>query len=1060
VSNSNISIIFVGENRLRSTVSFWAPISCDDGGSIEFAGLAGALLVATSSAQNDAGIGTRSSCRRLKFLNGSYSVTSYGLGAAIGTYHATGTGASGPRNLGEIEIVDGFYNLAGSSSSTGSTGPAIGAGGTNGANNHTVDRIVIHGGTFVLYSKDGAGIGAGKSDTAVNSLVGEISIEGGDFSIRSSGGAGIGSGPVECSNCRAKSGVDRIHILNGTFAITNDGTAGGAAIGTGYATGATSFVDTIRIESGTFITATREGAGVGAGLATHKASAALTSVRNISIGGGNFDIQTTSGPGIGSGRTSGGDEVVNTASEVDNVEIFGGEFRIRARAFGGASIGSGYASTYSSTSVNRLRILGGTFDLLTLGSPGIGSGVGGTNSALNASSEVNVIEIVDGNFTISSQYGAAIGSGPVLAAGGRSRVGEISIKDGTYRLTTLNAPGIGSGYVVGKVQDKGFPLISSVGTLSIEDGDYVIRGNITNVDPFTQGVLNTRHDWLGAAGIGTGLVQVRGESTIETLDIRGGVFDIAAVGGASIGAGIALGENSPNNTFTPDASIATVNIAAGSFTLTGTEAGLGAGFAVLPLGRANVNTIAITAGEFTLGGAYGIGSTPTGNVSTLVIGTSPTSRIGVSATISAQSVFGAVELKSQGGTLEAGTSGEYFVHESSYSVQSLAPLNLHAFFAGHSEANSFHDFWTLHAVEINFPAGLDYEHSISIRYHDTGEVVQQFIFNSARYRGWMASVPKNWTDYEVVVDTLFLARHQEDGAWTTVFQVHNGDRIIEAAEVVPAPSPTPVQSLGVGQTPRATLSRSPSATPVALPIDGDLPIDALQTQEARHGVELAGNGSIVGTGAVEILYIANASHVQAQAVTISTYLELFADSELSATPTGTITLAPNVSLHFSSREAVTSLPKLDLGVLGDSYSTLPGELVVDIGEVPLDETVLETLKRPLVQGRTLTNCDKWVVNFQGEDASKLATTCEGEEVAPGAKLLDEHPLMTLFVVKKSEGGKPPTTPSDSKTGLIIGIVVAVVVVIAIAVVVVVVVLKKKGGDPGSDSSESLSGPEA
>jgi hypothetical protein len=355
---------------------------------------------------------------------------------------------------------------------------------------------------------------------------------------------------------------------------------------------------------------------------------------------------------------------------------------------------------------------------------------------------------------------------------------------------------------------------------------------------------------------------------------------------------------------------------------------------------------------------------------------------------------------------------------------------------------------------------LDPEHSIAIRYRETGETVQSFHFYSGRYQGFLASVPKNVTDYEVIVDSIFIARQQVEGAWTTTFTVHNGDEYILLAEVVPVPTATPVASLAPGQTPRATLSRSPTASPLAVRVEGNVPIAELQTDQGRHGVELAGNGSIVGGGTVETLFIAEASRIQADSIVIATYLELFDNSELSATTNGTITLSDNVSLHFSSQASVVSLPKLDLGVIGPNYNTLPAELVVDIGETKIDDTVLETLKLPLVRGRTLANCDKWVVNFEGQDASKLGTRCEdGDIVAEGRLLADEGlPLRTLYVVKKPEPGRPTDKPK-SNVGLIVGVVIAAVVVVVGVVVAVVIVLKKKGGG-GPSSSESISGVDA
>jgi hypothetical protein len=221
-------------------------------------------------------------------------------------------------------------------------------------------------------------------------------------------------------------------------------------------------------------------------------------------------------------------------------------------------------------------------------------------------------------------------------------------------------------------------------------------------------------------------------------------------------------------------------------------------------------------------------------------------------------------------------------------------------------------------------------------------------------------------------------------------------------------------------------------------------------------VELVGQGVIEGTGTVETLFIAPSAVIQADGLLIDTHLELGGSSSLSATENGTINLGNEVDLKLSSATSLESLPKLDLGLIGRSYSIVPHSLVVDVGLVNMSNPILDTVKVPLVQGRSLDNCEEWGahISWIGAGDARLTTKCETE--GSESRLLGLDPLVTLFVVKVED---PPTSPPgndpDDQTGMIVGIVVAVVVVV-VGVVVAVVFLTRRSKDKGESVDSSLS----
>jgi hypothetical protein len=687
-----------------------------------------------------------------------------------------------------------------------------------------------------------------------------------------------------------------------------------------------------------------------------------------------------------------------------------------------------------------LTVLGGTFRLtVDAGLSSIGSGLG---AGAGGQSYVGLLDIRDGNFTAAGQHGAAIGAGPART-GGASHVAEILIRDGWFSLRAVNAAGIGTGLAeVGN---------STIGRLTIQSGTFGITVTVTSYN--YQGGASWNTNLIGTAGIGTGWSWAQANaaglasfSSIDTLVLLGGTYDISVLNGTGIGTGVALVGNEVATS--SSSGIRNLTIAGGKFTIYCDRlAAVGAGFAVRPQGASEIGVLNLRGGEFSIRAPFAIGSTPMANVTQLSLG-APGGRVDIDANISHSSTFAGVRLHSDGGIVAPGTTARHFVEASGFATQSLGPLHLHGFFRGDSEVDTYQRFYTVHFRSVTFPTGTGPVHTFVV--WQDGIAVRTVNFDAAAYQGLTISVPANNTDYEVRVDTIYHVFAVRDGVETSVLHVDYGDTDFGSVTVRAR------ATLAPDQTPYASPRRTPTPSPAVLVVSGQRGVDELLIADGVIPVELSGNGTITGTGTVPSVYIASGAVIEAENIEIVTYLELGDRSELSATDTGVIRLNNEVALRFASETAVETLPKLNLGTIGDDYKITPADFVVDVSAISISQEDLETLKVPLVQGRTLTNCEAWgeKITFQGETGEKLATKCEDEPQA-GRSLLapSQGKMRTLFVVKKATNGP---TEKPTNVGLIVGVVVAVVVVIAVAIVAVVLV-KKKGGDGGGSDSISSAG---
>jgi hypothetical protein len=183
---------------------------------------------------------------------------------------------------------------------------------------------------------------------------------------------------------------------------------------------------------------------------------------------------------------------------------------------------------------------------------------------------------------------------------------------------------------------------------------------------------------------------------------------------------------------------------------------------------------------------------------------------------------------------------------------------------------------------------------------------------------------------------------------------------------------------------------------------------------------------------------------------VQTSLRLESGARLAAAPLDKITLVPGVELEFHC-DNLEELPHLDLGDIGENYSVVPSLLKVVINSSSSDE-----VHKPLVQGRTLSNCDQWKAKVEGLPREYEAQ-CEPVS-SSGQSLLANGPVIGLFIVNSApEPTKAVRDDGGSNAGgglgigVIVGIVIGAVVVIGVAVGAIwFFVLRKK-----DDSGEGL-----
>jgi hypothetical protein len=244
ISQSSVSIILSGSNRLASNAAERAGIECGGSSNISFSTVKGGLLTAIGGSQSP-GIGAseRGICNSITIESGSYAVTGgSGIGANDGstlnflTIKGGGVNASGSLGAGigsgDSSVVGNITITGGIVNATGTRGAGIGAGRAN-SNSASVGSITIAGGTITARGFYSAAIGAGSAFSG-NSTVGSITIINGNIRAAGSFGAGIGAGQADATRATTigASQVGSITILNGH--VVANGT-NGAGIGAGQA---------------------------------------------------------------------------------------------------------------------------------------------------------------------------------------------------------------------------------------------------------------------------------------------------------------------------------------------------------------------------------------------------------------------------------------------------------------------------------------------------------------------------------------------------------------------------------------------------------------------------------------------------------------------------------------------------------------------------------------------------------------------------------------------------------------------------------------------------------
>jgi len=172
--------------------------------------------------------------------------------------------------------------------------------GIGGGYEHSVDNIVIEGGTITaIGGSGGAGIGGGFNGS------GTVTISGGNVTATGGNlGAGIGGG---------NDGSGTVTISGGN--VTATGGIFGAGIGSGQAGSGT-----VIITGGTVIATSEDGgAGIGGGLCSNGSTITVSGPANVSARGGSADGTYGSGAAIGEGGNRKNSEPVSGANVTPDV---------------------------------------------------------------------------------------------------------------------------------------------------------------------------------------------------------------------------------------------------------------------------------------------------------------------------------------------------------------------------------------------------------------------------------------------------------------------------------------------------------------------------------------------------------------------------------------------------------------------------------------------------------------------------------------------------------------------------------------------------------------------
>jgi hypothetical protein len=227
------------------------------------------------------------------------------------------------------------------------------------------------------------------------------------------------------------------------------------------------------------------------------------------------------------------------------------------------------------------------------------------------------------------------------------------------------------------------------------------------------------------------------------------------------------------------------------------------------------------------------------------------------------------------------------------------------------------------------------------------------------------------------------------------------------------------------------------------------PIDVSALDQSRP-VAIGGSGVLQAETRVEdgqttaelwltVVQVEPQAQVVAKELVVQASLHLESGASLTAAPMDKITLVPEVELEFRCGN-LGELPHLDLGEIGETYSVLPSVLNVVIDSASSSDDS----HKPLIQGKTLSNCGEWQKKVTGLP-SGYETKCDTIS-ASGRSLLASGPVIGLFVVKaKSDDG-------GLSGGAIAGIVIGAVFVVAVAVGAVWFFVLRKRDDSGGGAS--------
>jgi hypothetical protein len=297
----------------------------------------------------------------------------------------------------------------------------------------------------------------------------------------------------------------------------------------------------------------------------------------------------------------------------------------------------------------------------------------------------------------------------------------------------------------------------------------------------------------------------------------------------------------------------------------------------------------------------------------------------------------------------------------------------------------------------------------------------------------------------------------------------------------PLSSRLPDQTGLATSTPTASISRTPTTTPVPKQVTVDKPLE-VNSSEIEDSVQFVGTGTIQSAEpGVEIelksVFIPSESNITVvDDMIIETELSLTGSAILAAGASKKIDIEDETTVvHLAASTSVASggtggesktvqLPRLDIGAVGN-YVKKPQELVIEVRREDFGSA--EAYQRQdavLVEGRTL-NCKTWqgVASFPAAEIDNFETYCYPEVGGSGRRLAvsdDVPPLVQLRI-----RAKQVSTPSQSASpkdegidaGLMAGVVAGVVVVVAVVIGAIVMVRKKGSGGGSSESvSDSLS----